>query len=245
MLLKWNYPTLRTSKLFLTLFEKATKELFADPKDFKRLQVELSHIAKRFRKEWIFKGITAELTPKTSVSILGSNGSGKSTLAQIIAGYITPTQGSISWLNDGISIPREKVFKHVAICSPAIQLWEELTLKENIELFLQFKEMLSCKDYREFSHLVQLEKQANQPLKTYSSGMKQRVKLGLSILSDTELLILDEPCSHLDSSAVVWYQDLLTKNSANRLVVIASNSDEREIFCCEKSIDINSYRSQA
>jgi ABC-type multidrug transport system ATPase subunit len=101
--------------------------------------------------------------------------------------------------------------------------------------------MSSCPDYREFSHLIQLEKQLHQPLKTYSSGMKQRVKLGLSILSDAQLLILDEPCSHLDSSAVQWFQSLLTKNAANRLVVVASNSDEREIFSCNASIDINRY----
>jgi len=207
------------------------------------LQVELSDIAKRFRKEWIFKGITTTLAQGSPVSILGSNGSGKSTLAQIIAGYITPSEGSVNWSIHGTKISRDKIFQHVAICSPAIQLWEELTLKENVELFLQFKKMPSCEDYREFSHLIQLEKQLNQPLKTYSSGMKQRVKLGLSILSDAPLLILDEPCSHLDSSAVQWYQSLLTTNATNRLVVVASNSDEREIYNCNASIDINGYRN--
>ena len=206
------------------------------------MQVELSDIAKRFRKEWIFEGITTALEHHSAVSILGSNGSGKSTLAQIIAGYITPTQGSIVWKHNEIGIPRERLFKHVAICSPAVQLWEELTLKENVELFLQFKNMPSCFDYRDFAHLIQLEKHANHPLKTYSSGMKQRVKLGLSILSDAPLLILDEPCSHLDSAAVAWYQNLLNKNSDNRIIVVASNSDEREIFGCNTSIDINRYR---
>jgi ABC-2 type transport system ATP-binding protein len=206
------------------------------------LQVELTDIAKRFRKEWVFQGITTVLTHQSAVSILGSNGSGKSTLAKIIAGYISPTQGSIGWTNNELRIPRERVFKHVTICSPAIQLWEELTLKENVELFLQFKNMPACSDYLEFSRIVQLEKHANQPLKTYSSGMKQRVKLGLSILSDTQLLILDEPCSHLDSGAVQWYQNLLENNSKNRMIVVASNSDEREIFSCNTSIDINSYR---
>jgi ABC-type multidrug transport system ATPase subunit len=227
----------------LTLFEKATKELFADLKDFNHLQVELSDIAKRFRKEWVFKGITTKLAQGSAVSILGSNGSGKSTLAQIIAGYITPSVGTVHWSMNGVEVSRETIFQHVAICSPAIQLWEELTLKENVELFLQFKHMASAAHYREFSHLIQLEKQVNQPLKTYSSGMKQRVKLGLSILSDAQLLILDEPCSHLDSSAVQWYQNLLSQNVANRLVVVASNSDEREIFSCNSSIDINHYRN--
>ena len=229
----------------MTLFAIATKELFAGLKDFNRLQVELTDIAKRFRKEWIFQGITTVLTHHSAVSILGSNGSGKSTLAQIIAGYITPTQGTIAWTNNDVNIPREQVYKHVAICSPAIQLWEELTLKENVELFLQFKNMPGCADHREFSRIIQLEKHANQPLKTYSSGMKQRVKLGLSIISDAPLLILDEPCSHLDGAAVQWYQNLLENNSKNRLMIVASNSDERETFRCTKSIDINNYRRYA
>jgi ABC-type multidrug transport system ATPase subunit len=206
------------------------------------LQVELSHISKRFRKEWVFKDLTHTLKPNDRVAILGSNGSGKSTLTQIIAGYISPTEGTIVWLDGQLRINREHIFRYVSICSPGIQLWDELTLKENVELFRQFKKITACADYREFARMIELEKHAHNTLKTYSSGMKQRVKLGLAILSDAKILILDEPCSHLDNAAVQWYQSLLRNNSSNKLVLVASNSDEREIFLCNERIDINQYR---
>ena len=206
------------------------------------MQVELAHISKRFRKEWVFKNLTHILKPNAHVAILGSNGSGKSTLTQIIAGYISPTEGTVEWMDDEQHITREHIFRYVSICSPGIQLWDELTLKENVELFRQFKNIPGYTDYREFARMIELEKHANNPLKTYSSGMKQRVKLGLALLSDAKILILDEPCSHLDSAAVEWYQSLLRNNTSNKLVIVASNSDEREIFLCNERIDINHYR---
>lgn len=72
--------------------------------------------------------------------------------------------------------------------------------------------------------------------------MKQRVKLGLAILSDSQVLLLDEPCSHLDAAGVAWYQTLLEKHKTNRTVVIASNNDEREIGSCSMRIDVNSFK---
>jgi ABC-type multidrug transport system ATPase subunit len=69
--------------------------------------------------------------------------------------------------------------------------------------------------------------------------MRQRVKLGLAILSDSPLLLLDEPCSHMDANAVEWYQQLLKKHARERTVVVASNNDKRETFLCSEELDIN------
>lgn len=73
--------------------------------------------------------------------------------------------------------------------------------------------------------------------------MRQRVKLGLAITSDCPLLLLDEPCSHLDADAVTWYQTLLENHAKQKTVVIASNKDERETFMCKAQLDINHYKS--
>lgn len=202
------------------------------------MKVELENIGKRFRKEWIFRNVSRGLTAQNCTAILGSNGSGKSTLLQIISGYLTPSEGEIVWQHDEEKILREHVYRHTAICSPMIQLWDELTLEENISLFLRFKALPKCNDAAEFMACIQLQKQHNKPLKTFSSGMKQRVKLGLAILSDAQLLLLDEPCSHLDAAGVLWYQSLLTDNRKEKTVIIASNRDERETFLCEHRIEV-------
>ena len=72
--------------------------------------------------------------------------------------------------------------------------------------------------------------------------MKQRLKLGLAILSDTPLLLLDEPASNLDKEAVNWYKNLITKHSANRTVIICSNNSEEEYFLCEKKLNVMDFK---
>ncbi len=206
------------------------------------MRIELLNIAKRFRKEWVFRELNLEIQSGSHTAVLGNNGSGKSTLLQLISGYASPSDGQITWNHQSQVIPRESIYRHVAICSPAIQIWDDLTLRENIDLFQQFKQLPSCNNADEFAQAVELERHVNQPLKTFSSGMKQRVKLGLAILSDADLLLLDEPCSHLDSTAVHWFQQLVEKHAKGRTMVIASNRDQRETFSCSQEVDIHEFK---
>jgi len=203
------------------------------------LHVELNQIAKRYQKQSIFRDVSYSFQSGSCASVIGSNGSGKSTLLQIIAGYVTPSEGSITWHLNDHRINRDEVFRHVAICSPALQLWDELTLSENHSLFTQFKQLPECDSASAFAQKIELEKHIHKPLKSFSSGMRQRVKLGLAILSDSPLLLLDEPCSHMDANAVEWYQQLLRKHARERTVIVASNNDKRETFLCSEELDIN------
>ncbi len=207
------------------------------------MKVLLDHISKRFQKQWIFQGISHSFEEGSSTAILGNNGSGKSTLLQIISGYASPTQGHVKWQLSGTDIKREHIFREVAICSPSILLWDDLTLHENYSLFIQFKKLPGIDGSGELSQILHLEKHLHKPLKSYSSGMRQRVKLGLAVMNDSPLLLLDEPCSHLDASAVNWYQSLLQKYAQQKTVIIASNLDDRETFICRDQLDINGYKS--
>jgi ABC-2 type transport system ATP-binding protein len=207
------------------------------------LKVQLDHISKRFQKQWIFQGISCTIESGSQIAVLGNNGSGKSTFLQIIAGFASPSEGTLTWHLSGAAIKREQLYRHVAICSPLIQLWDDLTLHENHSLFIEFKEMPGISNSTEFARVLELEKHLHKPLKSFSSGMRQRVKLGLSAMSDAPLLLLDEPCSHLDAEAVKWYQSLMQQYTQDKTVIIASNQDERETFNCRNHIDINLYRS--
>ena len=72
--------------------------------------------------------------------------------------------------------------------------------------------------------------------------MKQRVKLGLSILADSEILLLDEPTSNLDEKAIQWYKDLIQHYLENRIVIVASNNQKDESFFCNQEIKIEDYK---
>jgi ABC-type multidrug transport system ATPase subunit len=82
-------------------------------------------------------------------------------------------------------------------------------------------------------------KTMHKPLSTFSSGMKQRVKLGLAIMSDTPLLILDEPFTNLDKAGEQLFYELLKRFGQNRLLIIASNREE-EYAICENQINLSS-----
>jgi ABC-type multidrug transport system ATPase subunit len=73
--------------------------------------------------------------------------------------------------------------------------------------------------------------------------MKQRVKLGLAILSDSPLLLLDEPTSHLDTQGIDWFQKLLSEHLDNRLTWIASNRVTSETVHCTRALDVMDYKT--
>lgn len=207
------------------------------------MQVSLQNIGKRYNREWIFRNVNLDFDIGDKVAILGSNGSGKSTLIQIISGYLTPGEGKISWQLHGKPIEVETIHRHVALCTPYMQLYEDFTLKENIQFFCKFKSLRDGMKADDFASRIHLEKQLDKQLKFFSSGMRQRVKLGLAILAQSPLLLLDEPASHLDADAVKWYQDLLASNSDNRTVFIASNSAHNETAGCTRQIEIGNFKT--
>ena len=206
------------------------------------MEISLTNIGKRYNREWIFRGIDATYRIGDSIAILGANGSGKSTLLQVFSGYLTPSEGSIQWHDEGKRVGVENIFREVALATPYMTNYDEFTLQENIDFFLSFKKFRNNISVREAAELMGLSKHLNKQLKHYSSGMKQRVKLGLAILSDTKILLLDEPSSHLDINAISWYQDLLKKNSSGRIVFVASNKEEAETIGCNKKINIEDFK---
>jgi ABC-type multidrug transport system ATPase subunit len=206
------------------------------------MKVQLQNIGKRFNRDWVFKEMSMEFDSQTCTAIIGGNGSGKSTLLQILSGYLSPSAGSISWQLNNTPVRVEELYKQLSWATPYVSVYDEFTLKENVEFFLKFKSLSYGMGVNEFAEIVQLQSQINKPLKQYSSGMRQRVKLGLAILADTPLLLLDEPTSHLDAHYSKWYQTILSENQTNRTIFIASNNNADEIFLCKQNIEVERWK---
>lgn len=75
----------------------------------------------------------------------------------------------------------------------------------------------------------------------FSSGMKQRLKLGLALLSEVPVVLLDEPTSNLDRKGIEWYQDLIDKFGQNRILIVCSN-EPREYEFCQQKIVLEDYK---
>jgi ABC-type multidrug transport system ATPase subunit len=87
-----------------------------------------------------------------------------------------------------------------------------------------------------------LERNRNKPIKYFSSGMKQRVKLTLAILSETPVVLLDEPASNLDQKGIDWYRELVKQQRTGRIFIICSNSQPQEHDFCQDAILIDQYK---
>jgi ABC-type multidrug transport system ATPase subunit len=195
------------------------------------LKIALENIGKRFNKEWIFRNLNYEFTLGNKYAVLGTNGCGKSTLLQIIAGASSQTEGEIKYLfQENIQSP----FRDLGLAAPYLELPEEMTWKEAVTFHGKFKKYVSGFSEEKIISLSGLESSSEKEIRHFSSGMKQRARLALAILSDTPLLLLDEPSSNLDANAVKWYQNLIAEFAKGKLVIVCSNYNKEEYSFCNK-----------
>ncbi|MCB0803967.1 MAG: ATP-binding cassette domain-containing protein [Flavobacteriales bacterium] len=205
------------------------------------MHIQLAEIGKKFNREWIFKDVNFTFQENSVTAILGSNGSGKSTLLKIISAAELPSSGIISYTNfTNKLVDLNEVYQYISFVGPYMDLPELLTLDEVFKFHNQFRPINM--ELEEFAKTVYLENDRQKQIKNYSSGMRQRLKLGLSILSQSPILFLDEPCSNLDHMGIDLYQRLLKNNADNRIILIGSNDDKNEIFMATQTIDIMNYK---
>lgn len=206
------------------------------------MQVELEQISKNFQNHAVFKRVNLSIPAGYRGVILGGNGSGKSTLLKVISGALAPSTGKIYLLDDGQKIPESQHYKHIAFCGPYTELIEDLTLGELIDFQSKFRPFIPGLTKQQLIDLLYLKKFQNKPLKVYSSGMKQRVRLVLAILADVPIVLLDEPTSNLDPDGKKWYRKLIEDYIQDRTVIVASNFLEEEYFFARDQITLAAFQ---
>jgi ABC-2 type transport system ATP-binding protein len=205
------------------------------------MNIELNQVAKRYQLDWIFKNINLTFQEGRSYAITGPNGSGKSTLMKIISGFLSPSRGQVGFVHQAKPLHKDEVYRHISFSAPYIDLIEEYTLKELILFYRGLQPLAKGLQPTDVLKLLHLPRASNKPIKYFSSGMKQRVKLALSICSDTPALLLDEPTTNLDEQGAEWYRSLIEEFKGNRLLIVASNVPSDFDFC-EESIHIPVYK---
>jgi ABC-type multidrug transport system ATPase subunit len=204
------------------------------------MRIEVKDLSKRFNREWIFKNLNYQFT-EPCYAITGPNGSGKSTLLQVLWGQMLPSGGELIYTQEENVIPVEDVFKHIAIATPYLDLIDEFTLTEMVDFHFRFKKSRYNKTTPELLELFELSHAGSKAIVNFSSGMRQRLKLGLAFYSHTEVLFLDEPTTNLDKKAMAWYQHHLATIPPETMVIIASNQ-EHEYPATATKLDILSYK---
>ena len=134
--------------------------------------------------------------------IAGRNGSGKSTLVKIICGVLTPSAGTVTVSADDAG-DQFAVKARIGLVAPYLEVYEEFSAMENLHLSMTLRGFTPDDDRaRSLLERVALDPQRTDPVRGFSSGMKQRLKYAMALIHRPPVLILDEPMSNLDADGI-------------------------------------------
>ena len=196
-------------------------------------------LSKDFNRSAVFKDISFSLSSPASLSITGRNGAGKSTLSKILAGLLSSTRGTIAYSVHGKQIGIEEFKHYIGFVSPYLNLYDEFTALENLQILSSIRTAARQNDERikELLMLVGLWNRRDDVVGTYSSGMKQRLKYAFALLHNPAVLILDEPTSNLDTEGIDVITQIIQEQKKANILIIATN-DKEEAHWCEQQIQI-------
>lgn len=207
------------------------------------MQITVDQLGKKYNREWIFRKLSTNFNKGQSYSITGGNGSGKSTFLQVLCGFIPSTEGNIGYSIGEKKIEPEGFHQFFDISTPYLELIEEFTLQEFLNFHFKFKKLKEGITLNDFVELVYLPNDKNKQINNFSSGMKQRLKLGLCFFSQSEVCLLDEPTTNLDDFGIDWYRKTVQKILDQKLVIISSNQKHEYDFCTN-NIHIPDFKHQ-
>lgn len=187
--------------------------------------LKIEHLTGGYTGIPVIKDINLEIQPGEALGIIGLNGAGKSTTIKHILGLLRPQKGKIV-LNSVELIKQPTEFKRQIAYIPEVPvLYEELTLKEHLELTMmsyQLDETKAWKRANELLKMFRLDDKLDWMPIYFSKGMKQKVMIVTAFLADTDLLVIDEPFTGLDPLAVSNLIDLIKKAVAQKKMILMS-----------------------
>ena len=186
--------------------------------------VQTSNLSKLFKKRWAVNNLNLEVRRGDIFGFLGPNGAGKSTTIRMLLSLIRPTRGSVSLFGHPLSSRRFDALKRVGGIVEKPDFYLYLTAKKNLEVIGALQGGASSKRISEVLDLVGLGSRAEDKVKTYSHGMKQRLGIAQALLGDPELIVLDEPTSGLDPQGMKEVRQLILHLSRDRKKTIFLSS---------------------
>jgi ABC-type multidrug transport system ATPase subunit len=205
------------------------------------MNIELNLLEKSYQKKSIFQNLSAKFESGKRYGLAGHNGSGKSTLLKILAGFITPNSGTISYSIEGNTIPVESIYKHITYAAPYLDLPVDLSFYELLNFHFSIKKRYQSLSNEAINKSLQLP--TDIPIRQFSSGMLQRVKLALAFFTESDIILLDEPTETLDEQGFLLYRHLLETYSSQRTTIIASNK-EKDFIDCQSILKVSDYSNQ-
>jgi ABC-type multidrug transport system ATPase subunit len=186
--------------------------------------LQTRHLGKRYKKRWAVKNLNLEVRRGDVFGFLGPNGAGKSTTIRMILSLIKPTEGTAEIFGHSLKSHRSEALSRVGGIVEKPDFYQYLSAYKNLEIVGSLSGYVKRKRIFEVLDLVGLTDRATDRVKTYSHGMKQRLGIAQALISDPELVILDEPTNGLDPQGMKEVRDLIVHLSRDQKKTIILSS---------------------
>ncbi len=198
--------------------------------------VTIDQLHMGFRGPSLLDDVSLRIEPGQRIGLLGRNGAGKTTLMRILTGEVQPDHGHIAWQPGarGALLPQDvprdlKGLVRSIIASGVVGAETHLAADQAADHDLAGGDWQAEHAVKQIISRMQLEHVADTPFETLSSGMKRRVLLARTIVSQPALLLLDEPTNHLDIGAIQWLEEFLLRWSGTLMFVTHDRSFLRKV----------------
>jgi ABC-2 type transport system ATP-binding protein len=197
------------------------------------LVIETSGLTKRFDGRVAVDDVALEIPRGSAFGYLGPNGAGKTTLIRMLLGLLEPTAGSVRLLGRPQPAERAEALARVGAMVEEPRFHGHLTGRENLSIVAAARSRAAHERIDAALARVGLAHRAEDRVKRYSLGMRQRLGVARSLLADPELLILDEPTNGLDPAGIHEFRDMIRGFVAEGRTVLLSSHllDEVERIC--------------
>ena len=186
--------------------------------------IKLENISKAYKDITLFNGVNAEFESGSRIAIKGVNGSGKSVLLKMVCGYAKPDSGRI--LIDGQELGKGQDFIHnagISINSP--EFIDSMSGMDNLLYLIDIQKKATKEDVLALAERLKLDG-LNKKYKTYSLGMRQKMRLIQALVEKPDYMILDEPFDALDDTSRETAKQVLEEYSENKTLIFTSHNQE-------------------
>ena len=188
--------------------------------------IKVQSLSKNFGALKAVDQLSFEVEAGQVYGFLGQNGSGKSTTIRMLLSLIHPSEGQIEIFGQSLTNNRSAILEQVGAVIERPDLYPYLTAQEHLTLFAKLrKQKISASKIEATLSQVGLLARANDKIQTYSLGMKQRLGIGIALLHDPALIILDEPTNGLDPQGIADIRQLIKSLSKDqgKTVLVSSH----------------------
>ena len=197
--------------------------------------LQVKNISFGYLKKTVLQNISFQAIPGDHVSIIGESGSGKSTLLKLLYGELDANEGQIIWKNTEILGPKHNLvvgYDFMKYVSQEFDLMPFISVAENIGKHLSnFYPEEKQTRIKELLEVVELTQFANTKVKLLSGGQKQRVALARALAKEPEILLLDEPFSHIDNfKKQSLRRNLFNYLKSNNIACIVASHDKEDVL---------------